>query len=37
LKVAFGVDFSTPAKRKAWLSHVTDIMLRYCMAEGAEI
>jgi TetR/AcrR family transcriptional regulator len=30
LKMALGIDFTTPKRRKAWLAHITDLILDYC-------
>jgi TetR/AcrR family transcriptional regulator len=34
LKMAFGIDFSAKARQKAWLAHMTEMILTYCM-DGA--
>ena len=30
LKAAFGIDFTTKDRRKAWLAHISDMILTYC-------
>jgi TetR/AcrR family transcriptional regulator len=34
LKAAFGIDFTSAARRKAWLAHITDMILSYCQSEA---
>ena len=34
LKAAFGIDFAAKARRKAWLAHITDMILSYCQSEA---
>jgi len=34
LKAAFGIDFTSKARRKAWLAHITDMILSYCQSEA---
>jgi TetR/AcrR family transcriptional regulator len=34
LKAAFGIDFRSAARRKAWLAHITDMILSYCQSEA---
>src|SRR5712691_6215228 len=34
LKAAFGIDFSAEQRRKAWLAHITDMILTYCQSEA---
>jgi TetR/AcrR family transcriptional regulator len=34
LKAAFGMDFTSAARRKAWLAHITDMILSYCQSEA---
>ena len=37
LKAAFGIDFTSTTRRKAWLAHITEMILSYCQSEaGAE-
>jgi TetR/AcrR family transcriptional regulator len=35
LRAAFGIDFATPQRRKAWLAHITDMILTYCQSDAA--
>jgi TetR/AcrR family transcriptional regulator len=34
LNAAFGIDFTAAARRKAWLAHITDMILSYCQSEA---
>jgi len=34
LNAAFGIDFGAEARRKAWLAHITDMILTYCQSEA---
>jgi TetR/AcrR family transcriptional regulator len=34
LKAAFGIDFAAKDRRKAWLAHITDMILTYCQSEA---
>jgi TetR/AcrR family transcriptional regulator len=34
LKAAFGVDFTSPSRREAWLAHITDMILTYCRRDA---
>jgi TetR/AcrR family transcriptional regulator len=34
LKAAFGIDFTAAARRRAWLAHITDMILTYCQSEA---
>jgi TetR/AcrR family transcriptional regulator len=34
LRAAFGVDFSAKSRQKAWLSHITDLILAYCRSDA---
>jgi TetR/AcrR family transcriptional regulator len=34
LKAAFGIDFTSATRRKAWLAHITDMILSYCQSEA---
>lgn len=34
LKAAFGIDFTSASRRKAWLAHITDMILSYCQSEA---
>jgi TetR/AcrR family transcriptional regulator len=33
LQVAFGIDFTAAERKRAWLNHVTDMVLAYCAAD----
>lgn len=33
LKAAFGIDFTSAERRRAWLNHITEMVLAYCAAE----
>jgi TetR/AcrR family transcriptional regulator len=35
LNAAFGVDFTTKERRKAWVAHITDMILSYCQSEAS--
>jgi TetR/AcrR family transcriptional regulator len=35
LKAAFGIDFTSTARRKAWVAHITEMILSYCQSEAA--
>lgn len=35
LKAAFGIDFTAKRRRKAWLDHITDMILSYCQSMPA--
>ena len=35
LKAAFGIDFTAPDRRSAWLAHITELVTLYCRAETA--
>jgi len=37
LKAAFGVDFATRDRRKAWVAHITDMILSYCRSEASVV
>jgi TetR/AcrR family transcriptional regulator len=37
LKAAFGIDFTTPARRSAWLAHITEMVIGYCRAPAAGV
>ena len=34
VEAAFGIDFTSKARRKAWLAHITDMILSYCQSEA---
>jgi len=34
LNAAFGIDFTAKARRKAWLAHITEMILTYCQSEA---
>ncbi len=34
LKAAFGIDFTAKERRKAWLAHITDMILTYCRSDA---
>jgi TetR/AcrR family transcriptional regulator len=34
LKAAFGIDFTTKDRRKAWLAHITEMIVTYCRSEA---
>jgi TetR/AcrR family transcriptional regulator len=34
LNAVFGLDFTTKQRRKAWLEHITDMILIYCRSEA---
>lgn len=35
LRVALDTDFTSPEERRAWLNHITDMILTYCAADTA--
>jgi TetR/AcrR family transcriptional regulator len=35
LNTAFGIDFTAAARRKAWLAHITDMIISYCRSEAS--
>jgi TetR/AcrR family transcriptional regulator len=37
LKAAFGIDFTTKTRRKAWLAHITDMILTYCRSGAGTV
>jgi TetR/AcrR family transcriptional regulator len=36
LQVIFGADFTSAEKRRAWLNHISDMVLAYCAAGAAD-
>jgi hypothetical protein len=30
LKMALGIDFTSPKYRKVWLAHITELILSFC-------
>ncbi len=37
LNAAFGIDFGSAERRKAWLAHITDMILTYCQSEARAV
>ena len=37
LHAAFGIDFTSKARRKAWLAHITEMILTYCQSEAGAV
>jgi len=37
LKAAFGIDFTAKERRKAWLAHITEMILTYCQSEAGAV
>jgi TetR/AcrR family transcriptional regulator len=37
LNAAFGIDFTAKTRRKAWLAHITEMILTYCQSEAGAV
>lgn len=37
LRVAFDIDFTSDERQRAWLNHITDMVLAYCAADGSSV